>query len=238
MDMATAAPKASTLRHHMFPHTLPRSLGRRTLRPSRDSEGMAPTEGHPFKVIVIIILVSRAVARPLEEPLPPVGCPQAVVALLVVALLVMEVLRPILTPLINPHMAVEAILVGMVAAVEGMVDRQIMGMEATVVRQAVAVMVAQEDRVAMAATGAMETRMADRPVAGMVVVTVEEVTTTLQGAEDEDSRVTYCRLYLCFFFRYFVIYLTSSNVWFSLITRAQINKICEPATLEPSDYLA
>lgn len=174
MDMAaTAAITASTLRRRTSPRTPPHSLGRRTLRPSRDSEGMAPTEGRLFKIIIVIIRASRAVARPLEAPLPPAGCQQAVVALLV-----MKVLHLILTPLINPHMAVEAILVGTVAAVEGMVDRQMM---ATGARQAVA---------AMVATGVMETRMADRLVVGTVEATVAEVTTTLREAEAEDTRVT------------------------------------------------
>jgi len=185
MDMAaTAAATASTLRRRTSPRTPPHSLGRRTLRPSRDSEGMAPTEGRPFKIIIVIIKVSRAVAHPLEAPLPPAGCQQTVVALLV-----MEVLHLILTPLINPHMAVEAILVGTVAAVEGMVDRQMM---ATGARQAVAAMVAQEDkdRTVMVATGVMGTRMADRLVVAMVEVTVAGVTTTLREAVAEDTRVT------------------------------------------------
>jgi hypothetical protein len=101
----------------------------------------------------------------------------------------MEVLHLILTPLINPHMAVEAILVGTVAAVEGMVDRQMM---ATGASQAVAAMVAQEDkdRTVMVATGVMGTRMADRLVVGTVEVTVAGVTTTLREAEAEDTRVT------------------------------------------------
>jgi len=193
MDMATAAATAgSTLRHHTSPRTRALSLGHRTLRPSKDSEGMAPTEGHPFKAIIIITLASRVVARRLEVLLR-VECRPAVVVLLVVAHLVMEVLRPILTPLNNPHMAAEAILVGLVgtvATMEGMVDRQIMGMGATVARQVVAVMVGQEDRRAMAATEGMETRMADRLVVGMEEVT-EEVTITLQGAEGEDSRLIY-----------------------------------------------
>ena len=180
MDMAMATPMASTLRHHTFPRTLPHSLGRRSPRLNRDSGGMAPTEDHLFKIIVIIILASRAEALSLEEPLPPAGCLRAVVALRV-----MEVPRPILTPLINT--VVEAILVGIMAAVEGIVDRQTMGTGATVARQAAAAMVAQEDRIPMAA---MEAKMADKVVVGIVGVTVE-VTTTLQGGEDEDSRVTY-----------------------------------------------
>jgi hypothetical protein len=158
---------------------------------------MAPAEGRLSKATIIITLASRVVVRRLEVPLLHVGCRPAVVVLLVVAHLVMEILRPILTPLINPHTAVEAILVGLVglvgtaATVEGMVDRQIMGMGATVARQAAAVMVAQEDKIAMAATEGMEIRMADRVVVGMGEVTAEEVTITLQGGEDEDSRLTY-----------------------------------------------
>jgi len=192
MDMATAAATAgSTLRHHTPPRTRTPSLGHRTLRPSKDSEGMAPAEGRPSKAIIIITLASRVVAHRLEVPLLRVGCRPAVVVPLVVAQLVMEVLRPILTLLINPHMAAEAILVGLVgtvATMEGMVDKQIMGMGATVAKQAVAVVVAQEDRTA---TGGTETRMEDRLVADMEEVTAEEVTITLQGAEDEDSRLTY-----------------------------------------------
>jgi hypothetical protein len=195
MDMGTAtATVGSTLRHHTSPRTRTPSLAHHTLRPSKDSEGMAPAEGRLSKAIIIITLASRVVVRRLEVPLLRVGCRPAVVVLLVVAHLVMEILRPILTPLINPHTAAEAILVGLVgtvATMEGMVDKQIMDMGATVARQAVAVMVAQEDKIAMAATEGMEIRMADRVVVGMGEVTAEEVTITLQGGEDEDSRLTY-----------------------------------------------
>jgi hypothetical protein len=198
MDMGTATATAgSTLRHHTSLRTRTPSLAHHTLRPSKDSEGMAPAEGRLSKAIIIITLASRVVVRRLEVPLLRVGCRPAVVVLLVVAHLAMEVLRPILTPLINPHTAVEAILVGLVglvgtaATVEGMVDRQIMDMGATVARQTVAVMVAQEDKIAMAATEGMEIRMADRVVVGMEEVTAEEVTIIPQGAEDEDSRLTY-----------------------------------------------
>lgn len=203
-DMGMAAPMANhKLRHHMSPRTPPLSLEHRILKdPSKDSEAMAPMDGHQFKITVIIILVSRVVDHLLEEvPLPRVECYQTAVALPAVvlpvaALLVavvpgMEVLRPILKPVINRDMAVEATLVGTVAAVEGMVDRRTVVTGAMVARQAEVAMVVQEDKTTAAVTWVMETRMADRLVVAMEVATMEEVIRTLRGAEAEDSRVSY-----------------------------------------------
>jgi len=198
-DMGMAAPMANhKLRHHTSPRTPPLSLEHRTLKgPSKDSEAMAPMDGHQFKIMVIIILVSRVVVHPLEEvPLPRVECYQTAVVLPVAALLVavvpgMEVLRPMLKPLSNRDMAVEATLVGTVAAVEGMVDRRTVVTGATVGRQAEVAMVVLEDKTTAAVTWVMETRMADRLVVAMEVATMEEVIRTLRGAEPEDSRVTY-----------------------------------------------
>lgn len=196
------------LRHHMSRRIL-LSLERHTLKGlSKDSGAMAPMEGHQFKTMVTTILVRRVVVHPLEEvPLPRAECHQTVVALPVVvlpmaALLVvvvpgMEVLRPMLKPLINRHMAVEAILVGTVAAVGDMVARRIMvtvAMEDTVARQAEAAMVVQEDKTAVAATWAMETRMADKLVVAMEAAITEEVIRTLQGAGAEGSRITYMHI--------------------------------------------
>jgi hypothetical protein len=202
-DMGTAALMVNhTLRHHMSRRT-PLSLERRIpLALSKDSEAMAPMGGHRYKIMVTIILASRVVVHPLEEaPLPRVECHQTVVALPVVALLVavvpgMEVLRPMLKPPINRHMAVEATLVDTVAAVEGMVDRQIVAMEAmevTVAKQTVVAMVVQEDMdmTTVAAIWVMETRMADRLVVAIGAATMEEVIRTLHGAGAEDFRITY-----------------------------------------------
>lgn len=205
----TAAHMANhKLRHHMS-HRMLLSLERHTLKgPSKDSGAMAPMEGHRFKTIITTILARRVVVHPLEEaPLPRAECHQTVVALPVVVLPVaalpvgvvpdMEVLRPMLKPLINRHMAVEAILVGTVAAVGDIVGRRIMvtvAMEATVARQAEAAIVVQEDKTAVAATWAMETRMADKLVVAMEVATMEEVIRTLQGAGAEGSRVTYIHI--------------------------------------------